>query len=329
MQSARTTPGTRSRRDVVATLGAALAGWWLDVRAAPGDGLAPRVPVATPGNFAYIYGNPGYGREFRKFLMNVFHLYPVDEFHDLLARLAAAHGSDEAVYRAAQLELDRLKPFLADLRYSLPALARQKQVLGDQTRALVEPARRHEGYLELGSTGRYLDALEERLDIRGDCHFIAPLPPTYSPADIVDRGQLPKAGTYLPLGNYEPAVFGAIPAKSVDLVTVYIGFHHCPLPLRPEFLAAIRRTMSDRGCLVVRDHDVTDERMWRLVALAHDVFNLGTRETWDYNQAELRKFYPLAELDRMMIAAGFRPGPRRLYQDGDPTRNALMVFRKA
>jgi isopenicillin N synthase-like dioxygenase len=110
---------------------------------------------------------------------------------------------------------------------------------------------------------------------------------------------------------------------------VYIGFHHCPVDLRNEFFASIRDVMKPDGYLIVRDHDVRDETMWHMVALAHDVFNLGTEESWAYNERELRRFYSLATLDKMLNKAGFATDGRRLLQDGDPTLNTLMLYRKS
>ncbi|MFL6551433.1 MAG: class I SAM-dependent methyltransferase, partial [Povalibacter sp.] len=115
----------------------------------------------------------------------------------------------------------------------------------------------------------------------------------------------------------------------VDLVTVYIGFHHCPVPLREEFLGRIRDVLRPGGVVIVRDHNVTDEPMRRMVALAHDVFNMGTKETWQYNDHELRNFYSLATLDRMMHAAGFKAEGQRLLQTGDPTLNTLLKYTRA
>lgn len=324
-----------SRRQLLEALGGSVAALWLgsnralarvnaDVLADVGGSQAER-----RGNFAYIYGNPELRAEFRKFLVNVFHLYPDGDVHALLTGLAAADSSDESVYTTGQAELGAIKPFLADLRFSLPALRKQKAVIGDQTVKLLGAPRRYDGYLELGSTGRYLDELEERLDIVGETFLISARAPTYSPADLIDRGQVTKVGTFIDLADYDPRIFRSIPPRSLDLVTVYIGFHHCPYALREAFLAGVRDVLRPSGRLVVRDHDVVNEKMRRMVGLAHDVFNMGTLETWRYNRDELRGFYSLQTLDAMLGQAGFRGDGRRLFQVGDPTRNALMAYRKA
>ncbi len=87
--------------------------------------------------------------------------------------------------------------------------------------------------------------------------------------------------------------------------------------------------MSDKGVLILRDHDVVNEKMAHMVGLAHDVFNMGTNEPWDINANELRHFYSLNALNKFMIQFGFHPDDNILFQKGDPTRNALMMFTKA
>ena len=288
----------------------------------------PLEPAGTVGNFRFIYGNSMFRGEFRDFLVNVFHLYPEDELHDRIRTLVEKHDSDRVTYVTLQSELDSIKPALGDLTYALPALHKQKIIIANQTAELLDPDRSYEGYLEIGSSGRYLDSLEERLDINGERFMVAPIAPTNSIFDIVDRGQLWQAGKFINLNKYRPQIRQEIPERSLDLVTVYIGFHHCPIDLRGEFFAAIRDSMKTGGYLIVRDHDARDEKMLRIVALAHDVFNMGTNETWVYNEAELRNFYSLATLDSMLEAAGFKSNGRQLLQEGDPTLNALMVYRK-
>ena len=111
----------------------------------------------TGGNFSYIYADHTSRNEFKNFLVNVFHLYPEDELHGLIEAAVAAGASDEETYRVVQERLDDIKPFLADLTYSLPTLSKQKEVLADQTVQLIGTDRRIEGYLEVGSNGRFLD----------------------------------------------------------------------------------------------------------------------------------------------------------------------------
>jgi hypothetical protein len=314
-----------SRRRLLQAIGAILA-------SAPFQNTLAALTSAaetSDSNFQYIYANALYKEEFYNFLKNVFHLYPEDEMHRQIALASMQYPTDRTIYGSVQNDIPEIKPPLSELSYAIPALNKQKQLIAGQTSTLLDSEKRYEGYLELGSTGRYLDALEEQLDIVGDMHFISERPATYSPVDMIDRGQVFKAGAFTSLNNYRPEIAQNIPANSIDLVTVYIGFHHCPVELREQFIGSIRDVMSADGILILRDHDAHNEKMSRMVALAHDVFNMGTNESWAYNDAELRNFYSLIELDKMLTQYGFKSEGTRLFQDGDPTRNALMRYIKA
>ena len=284
--------------------------------------------LGSESNFHYIYGNDALRQDFYKFLTNVFHLQPEVDLHRLISEVTAKHDNDRDIYNDLHEQIGSIRPFLSELTYGLPALARQKQVIAEQTTQLLPEKPYHEGYLEVGSTGRYLDSLEEVLEITGERYFMGPLPATYSVPDMVDRGQIAKAGEFIDLNNYQSNLGAVIPVNSIDLATVYIGFHHCPIVLREEFITSIRDVLRPGASMILRDHNVHDETMWKMVALAHDVFNMGTTESWEYNDDELRKFYSLEKLDNMLRQYGFRSDEVKLYQDGDPTLNALMLYKK-
>src|SRR5690349_7766127 len=99
------------------------------------------------------------------FLQNIFRLYPEDRFHTLLKSACRDLGSDEEIYRKVQGELSSIKPFLADLTFGLPALKKQKMVIRDQTLQLLGSRTAINGYVEIGSTGRYISALRSTIDL--------------------------------------------------------------------------------------------------------------------------------------------------------------------
>ena len=288
---------------------------------------SPTEQITAKGNFHFIYHNENHKKAFLNFLVNVFHLYPEQEFHHLIEVITRQKVFDEQIYIEVQNKLGEISSVLAPLTYSIPALNKQKKLIARQTQTLLKDKTQFSGYLEIGSTGRYLDALEESFTLDENRYFITDNQATFSPTDMIDRGQISKAGTDILLNNYQPAI-NTIPRASIDLVTVYIGFHHCPVHLRKAFITNIRDVMSDGGYLVVRDHNVINQKMKHTVALAHDVFNMGTSESWQYNNAELRNFYSLAELDLLLTEMGFTSDNKKLYQQGDPTLNALMLYRK-
>ena len=248
--------------------------------------------------------------------------------HTLISDTTVQKAGDQEIYMAVQSKLDDIKPMLASFRYAVPALMKQKDEMARQALQLLGEGGTYNGYLEIGSSGRYLDYLEEKINIEGERYYADGKEPGYAITEMVDRGQIRIGAKYIPMANYHTQYAAIIPSATLDLVTVYIGFHHSPLDLRIPFISSIRDTMRVGGKLILRDHDCNTEEQKVLVALAHDVFNMGTNESWEYNNKEIRNFYSLDFITHFVEQIGFRFDKRTLLQEGDPTKNALMMFTK-
>ena len=284
--------------------------------------------TSAGNNFRQIYSSIKLKNEFFKFLKNVFNLLPEDDLHKLISETTKKKKADEEIYLEVQSKLDDITPILSSLRYSLPSLMKQKDEMARQTLELLGKGGTYNGYLEIGSSGRYLDYLEEEVNIEGKRYYADGKEPGYAISEMVDRGQIKIGAQYIPLADYRTRYADIITRGSLDLVTIYIGFHHCPLDLRVPFISSIRDTLRVGGKLILRDHDCHSEEQKTLVALAHDVFNMGTKESWDYNSSEIRNFYSLDFICGFVEKIGFTFDKRTLFQEGDPTKNALMMFTK-
>lgn len=279
-------------------------------------------------NFRFIYLNDKLRKLFYGFLENVFTLFPSDKLHDLIYSVSKSKLTDKDIYTEVQSKLETISPFLSSIRYALPALKKQKEIMAYQTAMLLGPDNKYNGYLEIGSLGRYLDILEDKVVITGNRYYADGKKPSYSITDIIDRGQISKGADYIPFTDYQTDYSEHIEHESLDLVTIYIGFHHCPLNLRTKFISSIHKVIRANGKLILRDHDCDTNTQKTIVALAHDVFNLGTGETWEYNSKEIRNFYSLNFIIEFIENIGFRYEGKKLYQKGDPTKNVLMMFTK-
>jgi FAD/FMN-containing dehydrogenase len=286
---------------------------------------APAAP-APSSDFHAVYQDPELSDAFYRFLQNVFRLYPEDRFHTLIRDACERFSREEDIYRHLQRELPRIKPFLADLRLALPSLAKQKREMAQQTLQLLGE-RPLDGYIEIGTTGRYAKALRRTLRLNGRVLLAHQQRPTMSPVDIVERGQLQPLGEFIDIGDHQPIPVQVADA-SVDFVSCYIGLHHCEPAQLPAFARSIARVLRPGGVFVLRDHDVTDERMRALVALAHTVFNAGLGEPWEANAGERRYFAPIGRWVDALREVGLRDHGARLAQANDPTRNLLMAFVK-
>ena len=176
--------------------------------------------------FQAVFNDTRWHDGFYLFLQNIYRLYPEDRFHTLIKQTSKELGDDEAIYRRVQRELPKIKPFLADLRLALPSLFKQKREMADQTQRLLGATSSLNGYTEIGSTGRYISELRKRIRVNGPVFLVNEFAPTNSPVDIAERGGFAKIGQFVPL-DYGPLP-AQIPDASMDLVTCYIGLHHCP-----------------------------------------------------------------------------------------------------
>src|SRR5262249_38245634 len=218
---------------------------------------------------------------FYRFLQVVFHLYPEDKFHHLIAEVSEAKSTDQEIYTEVQRRLKEIKPFLSELTYALPALKKQKREMARQTLELLGDTRRINGYVEIGSTGRYISELRKHIQVDGEIFIINDVAPNNSVGELFERGQFAKLGRFLDLNDYRPIDPAAIPDGSVDVVTCFIGFHHCRDEDLAGFVKSIHRILRPGGSLILRDHDVRSPGMATFVSLVHTVFNLGLNVPWD------------------------------------------------
>jgi len=261
------------------------------------------------------------------FLQVIYHLYPEDQFHYVLAIATRTKKTDEEIYKEAQKNLPEIKPFLSALTYSLPALLKQKKEIARQTLQLLGGRKIINGYLEIGSTGRYISSLKKRVKVKGDIFIMNDIAPANSLADIFERGRISKLGKFLPL-TYQPISSAEIADESLDVVTCYIGLHHCPHELLEGFILSIKRVLRKGGLFIMREHDVKTPAMTTFVSVVHTVFNLGLNVPWEVESNEFKSFKSVEEWSSIITSYGFSDSEYRILQDKDPSGNTLLSFTK-
>lgn len=278
--------------------------------------------------FKTVFSNTALSDKFYLFLKNVYNIYPESDFYTLIKNACAHCQNDQEIYTYIQERLGTIKSVLTPIKYAIPALIKQKKEITNQTLALIGKNKTINGYVEIGTTGRYISQLRKFLKIKMPIYLINDIEPNYSPIDIVERGQIKKIGKFIPLNNY--AVIGAddIKDNEIDLVTCYIGLHHIPTIDFENFIMSIYRILRKNGLFVLREHNVTNTQMHTFVSLAHTVFNAGLNIPWQENCNELRNFTSLYPIITYLEERGFRKMAETLLQEGDPTENTLLGFIK-
>ncbi len=278
--------------------------------------------------FKSVFSNTTWSDKFYGFLQVIFHLYPEDKFHYLIAKLSKEKATDEEIYKAVQANLPSIKPFLSELTLALPALKKQKKEMSNQVLQLLGDKKKVNGYLEIGSTGRYISELRKHISLSGNVYLTNDIVPSNSIADIMERGQISKIGTFFSLDNYQPISPSQISDDSVDLVTCHIGLHHCPHELLDGYIKSIHRVLRKDGLFIMRDHDVKTPEMATFVSLVHTVFNLGLNVSWETDKGEFKSFKSIEEWSKLISSYGFKDNGQRILQYKDPSDNTLVSFTK-
>lgn len=281
----------------------------------------------TDSEFKLVFNDKHLRDGFYLFLQNIYNVYPEDKFHYLLANATKIYDNDEAIYRATQNDLSKIKVLLNDIRYGLPALFFQKKEITRQTLQLLEPGKAIKGIVEIGSTGRYVSDLKKKFKL-SDIYFIHDVAPSMSPVDIAERGKLKPYGTFFELNDYEAITPEQIPDNSIDVVACYIGMHHAPKDKVDDFVKSLYRILRPSGSLILREHDVTNDKMFAFVSLVHAVFNLGLNISWEENLKELRYFDSIENWIKYYKKFGFEQQGPMILQDHDPSLNTLLKLVK-
>ena len=278
--------------------------------------------------FLSVYGDIRSRDDFYRFLQVIYHLYPEDKFHQIIIDACAHNDDDEAIYNEVAGRLPDIKTFLSELTYALPALKTQKQEMATQTEAILPKPSSFHGYLEIGSTGRYVKSLKKALKLSGPVFLSNESVPDNSPPEIMERGGIAQVGEFFPLNDYEPIPEALIDDESLELVTCYIGLHHCPREKLHTYIQSIARVLKPGGYFVLRDHDAGTPEMRTFCALVHTVFNAGLGVSWDEDREELRLFEGVGFWVDALVKNGFEDTGKRLLQANDPSLNTLMCFLK-
>lgn len=282
----------------------------------------------TKSEFQKIMSTPKGSDDLYRFLQIIFHLFPEDRFHQLIKDACEKYSTDEEIYREVQKKLPEIKPFLSEFSYSLPSLKKQKRVMTGQTLELLEGKKIINGYLEIGSTGRYISELRKHVKVQGTIYLQNDIAPGNGIGDFFERGQFSKIGTFHHL-DYEAISPQQIADESIELITCFIGLHHCPEEKLKAYLQSIHRILKPGGKILIRDHDCGTDYMNTFASLVHTVFNLGLKESWDFNKKEYRKFRSADEWSKVLQEHGFYDSGKRILQDKDPSLNTLMCFKKS
>jgi len=280
-------------------------------------------------NFKNVYDDPALRTSFFSFLKNVYSIYPPDKFHKLIADVTAHNDGDAAIYKALQKRLPDVKTLLGPVTLQLPTLLHQKNVLSGQVATLMKGVKETDGYMEIGTTGRYVHGVEKAANVKGKIYLLHTVRPQFfSLDDIVDRGQLSRIGKFVDMGDYKKISADDVPDESLGLITNFIGFHHAAVEQRDIFIQSVLKKLRPGGRLILRDHDVDSENMRLIVALAHDVFNCGLNVPWETDFHEVRNFTTIAQIEETLHGFGMTRTGDKLLQDGDPTQNTLMLYVK-
>jgi SAM-dependent methyltransferase len=220
--------------------------------------------------------------------------------------------------------------FITSNRRVFKSLDMIKEDLSNQALELMraDPADRNKpinGILEVGYPGRFLKPMIKKLGITGKVEVMQETPRF---TDVFQSG-FPRAHSKAHNLDFNQPKFDAIPDKSFDLVTCFVGLHHFEDAALHEFLFNLNRITTDEGSFLLMDHDVTDETSHAMASLAHSVFNAVKGATLEEEFHETRNFRSMRQWQEILKMYGFelQDAPGKIRTD-DPSLNTMVRFKK-
>lgn len=295
----------------------------------------PSTPATTSTFYLdQVFFTPTMRDELAQFIDNVLRQIPSKQFFnviDAVAKKSPGRKNDETWYKRMLRNVSKITPMLG-FYAKMKALDFQKGVLSKQIIQLLGDTKTLENVVEIGTPAAYVSSIKGKVRIDGKVYSINDKKRVTDIAQSFSMSPAKGFVTYdkfIDLNDYDPISATDIPSNSVDLVICTIGLHHAdPAKLEP-FIASIRRILKPRGVFILRDHDAKTRDLFAMAYAAHSVFNvIMNRDPLATELTELRHFKPIDDWIKQIEDQGFKAGPERLLQKGDPTLNTMVKFTK-
>ncbi len=277
--------------------------------------------------FRSIFSNPTERKWVKDFLNHTFMELDQKKLFKLIDDiLTDTNATDEKVYSALQKRIGESSfSLVKKISQRLKSISALKKDLSDQMQEMMgeQP---FNGYVEIGLPGTLCRPLQKKLDLKGPLYVVNECEQL---SDYLQSGFPRPYNRFVYLNEYEPIRHQDIPTGSVDLVVMYIGFHHIPENKLVPFIQSINRILSSGGSFVLMDHDATSSKHKEVLSVIYTIMNLEARLSLNKELREFRNFRSLAHWESLLRENGFvRDSNPLLIRQGDVTLNSLIRFTK-
>lgn len=268
------------------------------------------------------------------FCMNVLRMQSSDEWAGLQRDVTSVYPcvpTDIQLYQQLKKSYQNMQPISRVYRL-YQALKFQQFLLGGQVKQILPDRSVVHGYAEIGGACRYADVISQHTEMTGMRYAVHD---SASVQDVLESNRLHVTkglvpyDVMIPLSDYDPVSAVDIPDASVDMVVCFIGLHHIPTEKLNAFVQSIVRIIRPGGTFILRDHDAFNQDIFDLACAAHTIFNAIVPQCSDEEECcEIRNFQPMQYWIDIIEQHGLQVGDARILQQGDPTLNTMIAFRK-
>lgn len=283
----------------------------------------------TGDSFWHLLSQPHGKKEIKSFMDHVLRQFDSNTFLDFVNSLPPNQKNAEA-YKVLQKKFNEHRPIFFFLS-KYKALKYQQAVIGNQLAQVLPKSDKAITYLEIGTPGTYIDSIKKVNSVektivintsKSNQDYIHAI--SYNPFKLFKSYD-----KFVSLNDYDPISESDISFNSVDVVTCLIGLHHIPKEKLQNFVNSVYKVLKRDGLFIFRDHDAHHDTAKAIIQAAHTIFNIVSAEVPLTEEImEYRNFQPLNYWASIVKKSGFSEMKIRLRQDGDPTLNTLMIFKK-
>ncbi|KAL9656888.1 hypothetical protein ABK040_006980, partial [Willaertia magna] len=270
--------------------------------------------------YQVVMNNPVNNRGMFDFLRYIFPAVSASKAHEYLEKINGK--DDKEIYNLLQKEFlsSWFGKISTQFRMLKSLIEQKKEITGELVELLTkigQQKRKFKGLLTFGDCGRFVKAMERRLDISDITYIVNDKERTL---DIIERGSIIPVGAFIPFNELQK-----IPTNSVDLITCFIGLHHCTTEELDKYLRELSRVLRPNGLFILREHDGT-KQLQPMLHVAHNTFNSLIGFSFEENQREYRHFRPMKEWNSLLDNYGFEHLEHYVMQKFDPTIDLMTCY---